>query len=537
MNQKAFRLIEPILFIAFSVIVIIYFFGHRYVASLDGPQHLYTARLISELFQGDDFISTYFRFNPLIVGNLSSPYIMAFLMLFFPAWIAEKIYLICYVIGLAWSFRYLVKSITPTVSLLYLSIFPFAFSSLFMLGYYNFCLAFIPLFVTIGYFIRHEKALKFRHILTLLVLSTLLYITHAVVFVMFGMLIAGMMLFDLFYPVFKRDFNLSGMGKTIKKYAFILIAALPGIILWALYFLALNEHKESRPEISYISPGSILYDIYKLKVLIGFNHEAEAGPNTLVFWCIISLILISFIPFQKIFKSSAIIKTPKNEVWIKWTFITLMVFLLVLLIPDRFVTGSMTPRMILLFFFIVLTWISIQSYPKLIILVGIGIFLTSMIWHRQAVNKFYTWLNFEISEIQTAGKMIEPNSIIFPVNCSDNWVHLHFHCYLGVDKPLIDLRNPQANGPFSLVWNYYKMPNMLLGELDQKQADVYWPYGNNYEPVKKIDYVFFWKAGQMDKLEGAEELLNNIKPYYTEIYRSNNGNILLYRVNQPDTLN
>jgi hypothetical protein len=40
----------------------------KYVPSLDGPQHLYTASVINELLKGNEFFGEFFRMNDVLVG-------------------------------------------------------------------------------------------------------------------------------------------------------------------------------------------------------------------------------------------------------------------------------------------------------------------------------------------------------------------------------------------------------------------------------------------------------------------------------------
>ena len=187
--RLGFKKDESVYFFLFTVISIVPFWLVKYVPSLDGPTHLYNARIITELLKGDAYISQFFALNPVIVGNSTAHFTMAFLMFIFPAWLAEKLLLSSYIIGLALSFRYFAKSVNPSGSLLYLIIFPLGFNSLFLMGYYNFCIAFIPFFLVLGYIKRHENHLGIKEILWIALLFLGIYISHAVVFVFTGLVI------------------------------------------------------------------------------------------------------------------------------------------------------------------------------------------------------------------------------------------------------------------------------------------------------------------------------------------------------------
>jgi hypothetical protein len=57
MKSIGIKKVELFLFLIFSLIAILPFCLVKYIPSLDGPQHLYNARLIAELIKGNDFIS------------------------------------------------------------------------------------------------------------------------------------------------------------------------------------------------------------------------------------------------------------------------------------------------------------------------------------------------------------------------------------------------------------------------------------------------------------------------------------------------
>jgi hypothetical protein len=191
----------------------------------------------------------------------------------------------------------------------------------------------------------------------------------------------------------------------------------------------------------------------------------------------------------------------------------------------------MTSRISVLFFLSLIIFLSIQEFPRLITIAGIVVVLVSFTWHRAVSYKFYREMNREIAVLDETRQHIEPQSVLFPVNCSDNWIQNHFHCYLGIDKPIVDMRMPQANPEMPLNWNFDEMPGVLLGNLNQEQSGANWVSGNdNLDPVP-ADYFFIWKASRMEAEPDVLELLEKISPYYSESYRSPDGNALLYRVN------
>ncbi len=527
MKNSIFKNIELYFFLIFSIVSILPFFLVKYVPSLDGPQHLYSARLISELIRDNEFISQFFRFNTVLVGNLSGQFILACLLFLFPAWMAEKLFLSAYVIGLALAFRYFIKSMGNKDSLLYLLIFPFSFTSLFMLGYYNFSIAFIPFFLALGCIQQEPDIFSFRRMLILAILCFLIFISHAVVFVFFGVIILLQMIFDLNIQAFIHKYEPNKLVIILKRHLFILISSTPAIILWVIYYFHIKTLPGYSSEISFKPVSELLNDIYKMKILTGFHHEQESGPNMMMLWLLNALILIAIVLKFHVINRHFNLTKGKHHLWIKWASITVILFLSAVFLPDGLVTENMSSRIGILFFFSIITWISVQSYPKKLVWISLLIILCAFTWHRIIVFRFYKNLNYEIVDLEVTGKSIKPNSIIFPVNCSENWLQLHFHCYLGVDKPIVDVRNPQALASMPLEWNLETMPDIILGDMDQQQLGAHWIAGNKSIGKVPADYIFIWRSQRLESEEGAISMLTKIDPFYILAYQSDNKNALL----------
>lgn len=173
--------------------------------------------------------------------------------------------------------------------------------------------------------------------------------------------------------------------------------------------------------------------------------------------------------------------------------------------------------------------------PRQIAILGLVLIMGAFTWHRVILLNYYQSINRDIAEFEKVGEFIKPQSILYPIDCSDSWFQPHFHCYLGVDKVLIDLANPQLNGPMPLLWNSEKMPRVLIGEFTQNQSGGYWDGGNiNLTPVLS-DYILIWKPQYLETNPNAEALLDKVSPYYyNQIALSESGDVVLYRLNNQN---
>lgn len=523
---------ESMLFGLFLVGSIIPFFLVRYVASLDGPQHLHNARLIVELIKGNEYLAEYFSFNPVIVGNLSSLYILAALLFIFPAWLAEKIFLSLSIIGLALSFRYFIRSMQKPASNLYLLIFPFGFTSLFMMGYYNFSLAFIPFFLSLGYIRKHGASMDLRKLVILFLLILLIYLSHALVVAFFGFIIALHMILDAVFLLIRNPDKWKAWFTLIRKYLAILIAAIPTLILWGIYYLSIKTRGQYDSSLAYKPIHEILKDLATLRILVGFHTRQELGPDLIIFICMTVLILLSFFPPHRYFPRIEATRKKIDADWLKWLITSIFFFLLTLFFPDRLITGSMTARLSVLFFLSVIAWIGIQSIPKKIVSIAMVIILLAFTWHRIVVHKYYNNMDREIKDLDHTAKYIDPNTILFPVNCSENWSQLHFDCYLGVDKALVNLGNPQpGSGQLPLVWNTKKLPEIRLGRWNNKELGIDWVSGKFSSDTLTAEYIFFWRRQRLEEVEGAKAFMEKVNPYYTENQEAKTKNGILLTLN------
>ena len=183
-------IVEKYLFLLFALLNLLPLFLVKYTSSLDGPQHLYVSRAIVELWKSNELFEQFFKINNIIVGNWTGHFLLSVYHFFLPGWIAEKLLLATYMIGLAYSFRFLIFSINNKRSFASFLIFPFTYTTLYHLGYYNYCFATAALLLAFGYWLRIENKLNITNFFVFLMLVVLVYLSHFFVFVFFGFSLA-----------------------------------------------------------------------------------------------------------------------------------------------------------------------------------------------------------------------------------------------------------------------------------------------------------------------------------------------------------
>ncbi len=110
---------------------------------------------------------------------------------------------------------------------------------------------------------------------------------------------------------------------------------------------------------------------------------------------------------------------------------------------------------------------SAQNFPKWLIWISAIL----LIFINLNLNNYYRSVIRDLNKIALncviTSEHIEPNSIVFPINYTDNWLTGHFCNYLGIDKPIVILENYELDaGYFPLKWNDNFIPNTMLGKLE-----------------------------------------------------------------------
>ncbi|MFH1587808.1 MAG: hypothetical protein ABIA76_00525 [Candidatus Diapherotrites archaeon] len=271
--------------ILFSLIPI---WSVEFVPLQDLPQHLLRIETEKNLFEGDEFYTEYFEFNPL-VPYWTADLVLIALTSFFGIKIAAKIFLSLLVIFFPLAFRYFLKGLAVDEKWSLFS-FVFSYNYFFQLGFLNFLLGSIFFLILFAYW--HKTRLKEKNqeiIFSALLIA--LFFTHLFPFIVliFSILFIGfrekqkiniklaIILFVLLGFVFITSFNsiagenyFAGFNSTISLLASAL-AGTPGNLLVAaislliLVFSLLKEKKESILLLSFACFLCILLFPFKIR--------------------------------------------------------------------------------------------------------------------------------------------------------------------------------------------------------------------------------------------------------------------------------
>lgn len=519
---------EAFLFLAFTLFNLLPLLSGTYFPTLDGPAHLYNAKIIQQLLTNHPSVfDDFFAYNPELVPNWTSHVLLVLLSKIMPLYLAEKVILVGFLIALPYAFRYFIKTITKGASYLSFLIFPFTYSYFFFLGFYNFSISLVFLFILLAFWIKnYEKTNHLKQFLFLSLGIAIMYFSHIFVF-------AVLLLSMGIYVIAKGIQSLMLKEQTTKKvivFSFIkagilLASSLFPLMLFVDYFL---DRQHVGGEV-FLSHQELIDGLTQIRLLITLNLEIESIQTKRVFLALVALILLTIaVRVWGKYQSSNYEKKPSvllrvfrlNDAWLLVSFCMLLLYFI---LPDANAdAGYVSPRLALLFFLFLIVWIATHAIPKWI---GVPIVLLLLVVQFKRVNYFRESIKVIdpfVVEYVKVSELIDENAVVLPINQTNNWLFGHFSNYLGLSKPMILLENYECDQTyFPLVWNRDKIPTPLLGtaHLDQfPKLDWKNPSNPNTLP---IDYVFYMGNLKDSLMPLQADLDSIIRKHYKLSYYSN----------------
>ena len=537
MDSKEFQTLEKYFFILITGLNLIPVLSGKFFPTLDGAAHLYNSNLLNNLlFKSYDQLNLFFILNQEPVPNWTGHFMLSFFNLFLPAFAAEKGLLLFYMIGLPFSFRALIKTISFPNNLFSYLIFPFTYSFLFFLGFYNFSIALIFILITINFWIKNERNIgSLKNIFILFLLIALTYFSHIFVFAILMLFISLHLIAKVIIQILQEPDQIKNVlfGSVRKVGILLLSSALPfGLFFYYFYSRPLSG------EYTYLEQSELIEWLTIIRPIIALYFIEEAEFTTILFYLILSAFVIA------VFKKVISIKLNPEFCWRTnfssvfrsligfsdfWLFGTMIILLIYLKLPDSDGSaGFVSVRLGLIFFLFLIIWLSTQHFPKWfnLLLVGIVLFCNFKL------NQYYISATKDLNKLAIecvdASKHILPNSIVLPLNYSENWFHEHFSNYLGINKPMIILENYECGtGYFPIKWNKKTIPNTLFGNLDKNQLPCLKWESNIKNASKKIDYIFVLGNMELKNDSCNQAIKQNVLENYFLIHKSENS--LLFR--------
>lgn len=491
-----------------------------YFATLDGPAHLYNSVLLND-YSGNEVIRQYYRVSQTLSPNLFNHVFYAFFNLLFEARISEKIFIVFYFLAFPLSLRYFIKSYNPQNAFLSLLGIPLSHSCLLYMGFFNFSVSFVFMFMAIAYYYRHmyrKETVNLPRYVWLFVFISLIYISNVLCFV-YALAVLGIYELHSINGFYRNHLKQLILPRLLKDIAVVLPA-----LLCLLYFYTRMDFP---PDDSHNNFKELCGFITDFKSLLVYDRGSD------VFYTRILLLVLAFLSVYTAIKHLKVLRSLLQTHTDSLLFLglTLAVLIAYFKIPNGSNAGMMTDRLCNLLFVSLLLWIACQKqtvYPKVLSLVIIipHFFLWNI---HTKTQKHYNEVAAHVAE---SGKYMDANSVVLPVNVLSRWFFVTHHAIdyaATTGNPLIMLDNYEAVMPwFPLNWNLDHMPRLTLNHKDQI-AHTYWPPIDRQFPVKEIDYVYL--LGDIHDLEEEKwtELKMNLDSAYVPHHMDPANKIFIFK--------
>jgi uncharacterized integral membrane protein len=486
--------------------------------TMDGAAHLYNASIINQLQSGaSEVVDSFYTINPVWVPNWTGHFVLSLLMYVLPAFMAEKILLILYVVGVPWSYQKLLHALTRTNQWAAYLIFPFIYNFLFCLGFYNSSLSIILLFVTLTQWIDYLAKPHSKKILYIGISFLLTYFSHPFTLVLLCMGVFGCTIVQR-YQTIRLLLNRIG--------AMAMVGILPFGLL--CYFYATQHFSGNNERLATIELIRYLTDV---RPVISYQYEKELQLTQCLFWLYTGL--IGYVVYTRT-KAAFDPATKNNRCLVKndvWLGFALLLLVLLFIIPNNASAGMMSDRLALFFFVFLLVWLAVQPFPKwvwrttttVVLVVNFGLVFRYM---REVRNQ-----NKLVAQCVQAAQYIRPNSVVLPLFRHKNWLAPHFSNYLGIEKPMVILENYETDtGWFPVHWREDR-PTVTLGD-QALPVCLYTQNTTTNRTTKTVDYVFI--LGHKNQPEPCNTLVDSlIDQQFKIVYQSADGEVRLYAPISP----
>ena len=548
-----------ILYFAFLTLLYLLPLGlFAYFPTADGPVHLGSAAVLSELAGGDaPFLSTFFYSQWRFATNQLYHGLLVLLGSFMPLLVAEKLILSFYVVTLPLATLFAVRCVRGNFLAVFL-VFPFIYSYVVLLGLYNLALGFVVFVFTVGVYLSLARRPTLAKGVGLAVLLLLSYFVH-VVAAASALLAVGVMAAFKFLAFFwwrdkkevaplepQSHVTRRDSSKTaLLEFGGTLLTFVPVVALIGAFFLTTGRDSNSDASLSnFVSVGDMVRTF-----LTQPSSPLAVGKRVLTTYTFTDvLVTLPWNGLLIVLVGVALYRTlRRRERGFGDTLLpAVVVFALIVLWSPRRLgeVGLLTERFLPFLYLLSVLWLSSKRLtPRLwrhAALLGFAFSAASLLYHLPIFATF----NYDLKEYVSAAGSIEDRSTVLavPLNNYDRDASLESGLsemapelrlspfigatgYIALERTIADLRNYQARKDyFPLRLRPELSPDLYLTSetIPDKTAEGlshldYPPFSidlSRYEAETgcSIDYVLFWGPFEAYE-EDIAGLLEQLQPY------------------------
>ena len=521
---------EPLLFGFLLAVHLLPVWFFEYIPTQDGPAHLSLTNLLRFYDRPEGaFLREYFLPNREAIPNWFIFLVLGKLLAFLPVPVAEKVLVSAYVVLLPVSVRYALTALDGTGRSRFLALlaFPFVYSFLFWMGFYNFCFSLAAFFFSVGFWLRRPDRPGPARTAGLALLVLWVYFCHPVTLVVtvaaLGTLVAWRVLLDR---------GSEPLGRSLRRWlAAPILACLPALLFLATFVGTRMRGVGDRE----FAIQAKIDSLNHLVSLVALDCGAETG-TTLLAW------LFVFLAAWRVWRLARERRAAPADGLL---LVAVLCVLIYFVAPDRMSGGSfIRPRLNLFPFLALLLWLGGCEYPPRlrqgiqVAAVVLSLYLLGTVWGRWAELDRY------LAEYASAGRRIEPGSTLLALSFAHSgratdgrelacrtWPFMHAQGQIAARKPLVDLALYAADTDhFPFYFRPDRNPFKLLA------TD---PRGLYEEPPRvdfatyaertggRVDYVLLWSPLPKN-YPAAQSVLRQLDGY-ERVYTSPRRLVHLYR--------
>ena len=420
-------------------------FSLDFYQTLDGPAHFYNAHLILTLLDGNSPIENWYQLNHEIVPNYTSYLLISTLNGLFSTAIANNllVFLLASLPGILGLILFRKSVFKDSVWALFL--FPMGFTSALQMGFFNFSLGVITLLLYL-FFLFRKNLFRPANLFWNALFGFLLLYTHAYVFVIAMLLLAG----TVIVRILKPSKTLTSLFQNGYLYGFGLSAVPAGLvfILFALNHPSFNE--------VYLTWTELIEQLVNFSAIVS-HHSYFETPYTRA----ILLLVIGLMGFRLV-KIYGLRMAELKKQDVAFLFIALLLLVFYFFTPDSVgYAGFLSRRHQWYFVFLLILFLATGKLSKPLKAL-LGIVLVYM--HVQlllVINQYqqpFQGLNKDFSKVET---IIPDHAVIYPLDFSSAYEAGHASNILGSNRNIILLDNYEASMDyFPVIWNRSSMPSI-----------------------------------------------------------------------------
>jgi hypothetical protein len=444
----------------------------------DGASHSYNAGVLYKLLFGNDqFLKQYYSINSLPAPNWLGHLLLAFFNEWFGVDTGAKILHLVYGFGLIFSFRGLMFVVSPSPRVMSYLIFPLVFNTVFLFGFYNFCLGVVLFLLGITAWLNYLSNANWRNLLLFGFLVTCGWFSHILTWLFTGVFV--------FVSLSFLAFQLKSLRQVLKPAVAALLSFLPSLVCWLIYTLRMTEtgYTDYKP----VSERLQEFLNFRFAVMLS---DVEQGLFLLFVVMIIGLLVVGLYRYYQYRKYS---KPEKQQKMILWGAVFLVSLLTMLFFPEATGGGGVFGiRLEWISWILLLVFVSGFHFPArwgiTIAVVALVLSLSRNFVIRQNCEN----MNRDAHAAAGAGKYIREQSTVLVLPFATSWLNLHLGKYAVTGRDIALLSNYECDHQyFPLRWNEDAFPHRYqLASIDPNQVSCSWEWKTNLKKIQRqVDYV------------------------------------------------